>query len=108
MHPAIILKNLDTELFVLPISSKKPIEYQKIEEQYMQQKISLEDYIKQKNNITEIVQLNHIYGFKDITRWSKITRMKKVSILRLNFNGSIGSISGKEMNNISQKIHLEF
>ena len=32
MHPAVILKNFDNELFVVPISSKKPKEYIKIEQ----------------------------------------------------------------------------
>lgn len=31
MHPAVILKNFDNDLFVVPISSKKPSEYIKIE-----------------------------------------------------------------------------
>ena len=31
MHPAVILKNFDNDLFVVPISSKKPSEYVKIE-----------------------------------------------------------------------------
>lgn len=29
MHPAVILKNFDKDMFVLPVSSKKPIEYEK-------------------------------------------------------------------------------
>lgn len=32
MHPAVILKNFDNDLFVVPISSKKPPEYIKIEQ----------------------------------------------------------------------------
>ena len=34
MHPAIILKNFDKELFVLPVSSKKPKEYIKIVKEF--------------------------------------------------------------------------
>lgn len=108
MHPAIILKNLDNELFVLPVSSKKPLEYIKIENEYKENKISLEECENKKKNITEIVQLDNIFGYKNILRWSNITRMKKVSVLRLNFSGSIGSIDGKYMNLISQKIGQEF
>lgn len=40
MHPAIILKNFDNELFVLPISSKKPSEYKKIEKEFNDRKIT--------------------------------------------------------------------
>lgn len=108
MHPAIILKNLDNELFVLPVSSKKPLEYIKIENEYKENKISLEECENKKKNITEIVQLDNVFGYKNILRWSNITRMKKVSVLRLNFSGSIGSIDGKYMNLISQKIGQEF
>lgn len=108
MHPAIILKNFDNELFVLPVSSKKPLEYIKIENEYKENKISLEECENKKKNITEIVQLDNIFGYKNILRWSNITRMKKVSVLRLNFSGSIGSIDGKYMNLISQKIGKEF
>lgn len=34
--------------------------------------------------------------------------MKKVSILRLNFSGTIGTLDGKYMDSISNKICLEF
>ena len=94
MHPAIILKNFDNEIFVLPISSKKPKEYKKLEQDYHNKKITLEECIKKKGQITEIVQIDNIYRFKDMIRWANITRMKKVSILRLNFNGTIGKVDG--------------
>ncbi len=108
MHPAIILKNFDNELFVLPISSKKPSEYKKIEKEFNDRKITKEEYEKQKNDIIEIVQIDKIYRFKDMTRWTNITRMRKVSILRLNFNGTIGKIDGKYLNIINEKIGQEF
>lgn len=108
MHPAIILKNFNKELFVLPISSKKPMEYKKLEQEYNNQKITLQEYENKKNEITEIVQLDKIYKFKDMIRWANIMRMRKISILRLNFNGTIGKIDGKYMNEISEKIRLEF
>lgn len=108
MHPAIILKNFDSELFVLPISSKKPSEYKKIEKEFSEGKITKKEYEKQKNNIIEIVQIDEIYRFKDMTRWTNITRMRKISILRLNFNGTIGKIDGKYLNIINEKIGQEF
>ena len=103
MHPAIILKNFKTDLFVLPLSSKKPKEYIKIE-----QDLSINDIEIAKNNITEIIQFDNIYGFKNITRWANLTRMKKVSVLRINFSGSIGTISGFDLNRISERIKKEF
>ena len=108
IHPAIILKNFDNELFVLPISSKKPKEYKKLEQDYHNKKITLEECEKKKEQITEIVQIDNIYRFKDLTRWANITRMKKVSILRLNFNGTIGKVDGKYLSTINEKIRTEF
>ena len=108
MHPAIILKNFDNEIFVLPISSKKPKEYKKLEQDYHDKKITLEECEKKKGQITEIVQIDNIYRFKDMIRWANITRMKKVSILRLNFNGTIGKIDGKYLSIINEKIKTEF
>lgn len=108
MHPAIILKNFDRDLFVLPVSSKKPLEYSIIEKEFENGKISKEECNKRKKEITEIVQLDSIIGFKDMVRWANITRMKKVSILRLNFSGTIGRIDGKYMSTISEKIRKEF
>ena len=108
MHPAIILKNFDIEIFVLPISSKKPKEYKKLEQDYHNKKITLEECEKKKGQITEIVQIDNIYRFKDMIRWANITRMKKVSILRLNFNGTIGKVDGKYLSTINEKIRTEF
>ena len=108
IHPAIILKNFDNEIFVLPISSKKPKEYKKLEQDYHNKKITLEECIKKKGQITEIVQIDNIYRFKDMIRWANITRMKKVSILRLNFNGTIGKVDGKYLSTINEKIRMEF
>ncbi len=34
---------------------------------------------------------------------ANITRMKKVSILRLNFNGTIGKVDGKYLSTINEK-----
>ena len=108
MHPAVILKNFEKDLFVLPISSKKPIEYVRIEKDFENGKITQEECEKQKNEITEIMELTNINGFKNMLRWARITRMKKVSILRLNFNGTIGTLDGQDMNTIADKICLEF
>lgn len=108
MHPAIILKNFNSELFVLPVSSKIPKEYIKIEQEYKNGKITFEECEKKKSKITEIIQIDSIYRFKNMIRWANITRMKKVSILRLNFNGTIGKIDGKYLSLINEKIGLEF
>ena len=92
----------------MPISSKKPIEYIRIEKELEHGKITLEESKKQKNEITEMIELDKINGFKKMLRWARITRMKKVSILRLNFSGTIGTLDGIYMDSISNKICLEF
>ena len=92
----------------MPVSSKKPKEYKILEQDYIDRKITFDEYKTKKSEITEILQIDSIYRFKDMTRWANITRMRKVSILRLNFGGTIGKIDGKYMNDISRKINLEF
>ena len=61
-----------------------------------------------KISLRELMELTNINGFKNMLRWARITRMKKVSILRLNFNGTIGTLDGQDMNTIADKICLEF
>ena len=107
MHPAIILKNFDNDLFVVPISSKKPPEYVKLEQDLRAKKINEEDYQKRKRAITEIIELSKINAFRNMLRWTRITRMKKISILRVNFSGTIGTLDGSDMNAISEKISIE-
>ena len=58
MHPAVILKNFDNDLFVVPISSKKPPEYVKIEQDFKDKRISEEECQKQKRAVTEIIELS--------------------------------------------------
>ena len=48
-----------------------------------------------------------INGYRKMQRWARITRMKKVSMLRVNFSGTIGTLEGKDMNIIAEKISLE-
>ena len=69
MHPAVILKNFDNDLFVIPISSKKPTEYIKLE-QNLQNKIISEKEFEEKNAITEIIELTKINGFRNMVRWA--------------------------------------
>ena len=108
MHPAIILKNFDKDIFVLPVSSKKPIEYEKIEKDFEEGKISEEECNKKKDNVSSVIQLDNIYRFRNMVRWADITRMRKVSWLRLNFSGTIGKIDGQYITKISEKISKEF
>lgn len=108
MHPAIILKNFESELLVVPISSKMPKEYKKIEQDLMDDKITKEEAEKRKEKVTAIIQLDKIYRLATMTRWVDITRIRKVSMLRLNYSGTIGKIDGIYINRISEKIGKEF
>lgn len=107
MHPAVILKNFDYDLFVVPISSKKPPEYLKIEQDLEDKKITEEEFKKRKKDITEIIELPKINGFRNMLRWARITRMKKISMLRVNFSGTIGTLNGSDMDSIAEKISIE-
>ena len=107
MHPAVILKNFDNDLFVVPISSKKPPEYIKIEKDLKDKKITKDECQKRKESITEIIELSKINGFKNMLRWARITRMKKISMLRVNFSGTIGTLDGIDMDAIAEKISIE-
>lgn len=107
MHPAVILKNFDNDLFVVPISSKKPPEYIKIEQDLKDKKITKDECQKRKETITEIIELSKINGFRNMLRWARITRMKKISMLRVNFSGTIGTLDGIDMDAIAEKISTE-
>lgn len=107
MHPAVILKNFDNDLFVVPISSKEPPEYIKIEQDLKNKKITKDECKKRKETITEIIELSKINGFKNMLRWARITRMKKISMLRVNFSGTIGTLDGIDMDAIAEKISIE-
>ena len=108
IHPAIILKSFDKELFVVPVSSKKPKKYIQIEQEFKDKMITKEELKKEKDKITAVMQIDKIYRFKKMTRWIDITRIRKVSLLRLNYTGTIGRISGKDLEKISEKIGKEF
>lgn len=107
MHPAVILKNFDNDLFVVPISSKKPPEYIKIEQDLKDKIINETESQKRKDAITEIIELSKINGFRNMLRWARITRMQKISMLRVNFSGTIGTLNGSDMDIIAEKIALE-
>lgn len=107
MHPAVILKNFDNDLFVVPISSKKPPEYVKIEQDLKDKKITDDECQTIKDDITEIIELSKINGFRNMLRWARITRMKKISMLRVNFSGTIGTLDGADMDKIAEKISIE-
>ena len=107
VHPAVILKNFDNDLFVVPISSKKPPEYIKIEQDLKDKKITKYECQKRKEVITEIIELSKINGFRNMLRWARITRMKKISMLRVNFSGTIGTLDGIDIDAIAEKISIE-
>lgn len=107
IHPAVILKYFENELFVVPISSKKPKEYIELEQKQQEGKITLKECEKKKNCTNEIIELKRINNFRSMIRWARISRMKKVSILRVNFGGTIGTLDGEDMNIIADKISIE-
>ena len=71
-------------------------------------KITEEECKRKKKQINSLLQIDHIYKFKEMIRWIDITRMRKVSILRINYSGTIGKINGEYLKIISKKIGMEF
>lgn len=81
-HPALILKNNKTSLFVVPISSQRP-----------------------NNPSSQIhVEIPKIYGFTEKTRWINVFHKQNISVLRVDFNSPIGNIKKTILTNISQCI----
>ena len=80
----------------------------KIEQDLLNNKITENECKNRKKSITEIIELTNIHGFRKMLRWARITRMKKVSMLRMNFSGTIGTLDGKDMDTIAEKISMEF
>ena len=70
-------------------------------------KITEEEYQKRIDAITEIIEISKINDFRNMLRWARITRMKKISMLRINFSGTIGTLDGTDMDKIAEKISIE-
>lgn len=79
----------------------------KIEHDFKNKKITDDECQKRKDAITEIIEISKINGFRNMLRWARITRMKKISILRVNFSGTIGTLDGIDMDTIANKISIE-
>lgn len=80
-HPAIILKNLDDSLIVIPLSSQRP------------------------DSDKFAVKVDSVFGFSSLTRWANVARIREVDISRVDFNCRIGNVNSKVMSDISNKMH---
>jgi len=80
-HPAIILKNLDDSLIVVPLSSQCP------------------------DSDKFTVKIDSIYGFPPLQRWANVTRIREVDISRVDFTCRIGNVNSKVMSDIVNKMH---
>ena len=85
-----------------------PKEYKQIEQDLKDNKITEKEAIKRKEKVTAIIQLDKIHKFAIMTRWVDITRIRKVSMLRLNYTGTIGKVDGEYIDKISKRIGKEF
>ena len=81
-HPALILKNTQDTIIVLPLSSQEP------------------------NNPSINVQIDNVYGLPLKIRWGNILRITPVSILRIDFSSHIGSVKNNVLKEISNKIGI--
>ncbi|MCL1822782.1 MAG: type II toxin-antitoxin system PemK/MazF family toxin [Oscillospiraceae bacterium] len=80
-HPAVILKNLGECLIVAPLTSG----------------------IKDPNNNRQI-DVSKVYDFEIRDRYTDITRIKPISIYRIDLNNKIGNIHKKKLNEIKSEI----
>lgn len=78
-HPAIILKNLDDSLIVIPLSSKAP------------------------KTMNYSVKVDKIYGFSLKPRWANVTRITQVSLSRVHFD-KIGDVKPSVITEIRNKL----
>lgn len=80
-HPAIILKNLDDSLIVVPLSSQCP------------------------DSDKFTVKIDYIYGFPTLQRWVNVTRIREIDISRVDFTCRIGNVNSTVMSDIANKMH---
>jgi len=80
-HPAIILKNLDDSLIVVPLSSQCP----------------------ESDKFT--VKIDSVYGFPTLQRWANVTHICEIDIARVDFTCRIGNVNSKVMSDIANKMH---
>ena len=79
-HPALILKNTQSAIFVLPLSSQQP------------------------SNPDVNVEIERVHGLPQRTRWGNVLRIVPISILRVDFSSPVGDVKGSILNDISSKI----
>lgn len=82
-HPALILRNCKNSLIVVPLSSQAPTE--------STEKFSIE--------------IEKVFNFPIKKRWTNILRMQPISIQRVDFLSTYGSVSNKVLRDISEKIN---
>lgn len=81
-HPAIVIKNCGKTLIVIPLSSQNPTQ-------------ALE-------NVN--VNVPQVYNFPIRERWTNVTRITPISIIRIDFSSKIGSVRNSILREISSKL----
>lgn len=79
-HPAVIIKNCDKTLIVIPLSSQSPT-FEKVN-----------------------VLIPKVYNFPFKNRWANVTRITPISVMRVDFNSKIGSVNNSVLREISNKL----
>ncbi|ACV64574.1 transcriptional modulator of MazE/toxin, MazF [Desulfofarcimen acetoxidans DSM 771] len=83
-HPAIVLRVGGNTAIVVPLTSQEPTDEQKKTELY--------------------VEVDKVYGFKNITRWCNVLNTMPVSLQRFDFNSFSGNIKGKILDRLNDAI----
>ena len=74
------MRKTPSSVFVLPLSSQPP------------------------NNFETIVEIDKVYGFKNMKRWTNVLRLQSVSEKRIDYSSSIGNIKGPVLDQINEML----
>jgi len=83
-HPAVVLRKGGNTIIVIPVATKQPT----------QRQLSSGTYI----------EVDRIFGFKNIPRWVNVLNIMPKSIQRVDFTSPIGNVKGYVMDEISNAI----
>ena len=81
-HPAVIMRVSGNKVFVIPLSSQK-----------------------HSCNGKEYVKVDRVFEFPHKTRWVNVLNLIGVSIQRIDFNSTIGRVSGKTLDKIGAALN---
>lgn len=83
-HPAIVLRVGGKTAIVVPLSSQEPTDRQKASGAY--------------------IEVDKVYGFKDMKRWVNVLNTMPVSLQRFDFDSSSGNVKGYILDRLNNAV----